>query len=72
MCMLCGLVCCGRYNDKHAMDHFDLTAHVFVFELNSSRIWNYRGDHFVHRLIKTNLRKQSDIDEQLEEIKSET
>lgn len=45
---------CGRYFKRHAVDHFDKTGHTFSIELNTSRIWNYRGDNYVHRMIKAN------------------
>ena len=39
----------------HAVKHYKETNHTFTIELNCQRIWNYRGDNYVHRLIKTRI-----------------
>ena len=50
---MCGYIGCGRYNAKHAVKHFEVLKHSFSMELDSQRIWSYKGDNYVHRLIKT-------------------
>ena len=55
LCLICGNIGCGRYQSRHAVTHFDVTQHTFTIELNSQRIWNYRGDFYVHRLIRTDI-----------------
>ena len=52
---MCGQIGCGRYNLMHAVEHFDRSNHSFSIELSCHRIWNYRGDNYVHRLIKTKI-----------------
>ncbi|ODV91197.1 hypothetical protein CANCADRAFT_119550 [Tortispora caseinolytica NRRL Y-17796] len=53
MCLICGNVGCGRYDHKHAFDHFTITGHGYSMDLNSQRIWDYASDCYVHRLIQT-------------------
>ena len=55
ICLCCAYVGCGRYNLKHAVEHNVKTSHNFSVEVNSHRIWNYHGDHYVHRIIQTKL-----------------
>jgi len=51
MCLVCGAVGCGRYDRKHALDHFHDTGHTYSVELDTQRVWDYSGDGYVHRLI---------------------
>lgn len=51
MCLVCGAVGCGRYDRKHALDHFRSTGHTYAVELDTQRVWDYSGDGYVHRLI---------------------
>lgn len=55
MCLICGFVGCGRYSQKHSLDHNASTNHNFAVELLSGRIWYYTGDCYVHRIVRTNL-----------------
>ena len=61
ICLICGYVGCGRYNQMHAVRHYDHSNHSFSIELSSQRIWNYRGDNYVHRLIKAKINEQSPL-----------
>jgi hypothetical protein len=69
ICLCCGYVGCGRYNLRHAVEHNVQTSHNFSIEVNSHRIWNYLGDHYVHRIIQTKLGNESNT--KYEEIEAE-
>ncbi|CBZ56207.1 Zn-finger in ubiquitin-hydrolases and other protein, related [Neospora caninum Liverpool] len=51
LCLICGHCGCGRYRLGHAKAHSAATRHRFCLHLPSGRIWDYRGDVFVHRLL---------------------
>ncbi|KAL7416589.1 hypothetical protein BDY24DRAFT_198626 [Mrakia frigida] len=52
ICLICGIVGCGRYSDgKHAQRHFESTGHLYALELETQRVWNYAADEYVHRLL---------------------
>ncbi|CCE78477.1 Piso0_001100 [Millerozyma farinosa CBS 7064] len=52
VCLICGNVGCDRYApDQHSLKHFVNSGHCFAMELNSSRVWDYVGDTYVHRLL---------------------
>ena len=53
ICIICGYIGCGRYFEKHAVNHSDNTLHNFSLEFSSHRIWNYKGDNYVHRMIRS-------------------
>lgn len=55
MCIICGFVGCGRYNDGHALEHYRESSHTFSIELESQRVWDYSGDNYVHRLVANRL-----------------
>jgi BRCA1-associated protein len=50
-CLICGRVGCGRYEGKHAYAHYEKSGHMFAMDLASKRVWDYRGDGYVHRII---------------------
>ena len=52
ICLICGNVGCGRYTSEHAQSHYLETQHNFAMALSDSRVWDYHGDYFVHRLIQ--------------------
>lgn len=52
ICLICGVVGCGRYKGGHAKDHWKETAHCFALELETQHVWDYAGDMWVHRLIR--------------------
>ncbi|MDP2438853.1 MAG: UBP-type zinc finger domain-containing protein [archaeon] len=52
ICLICGHIGCGRYEDRHAFQHFQQTQHTFSLELETQRVWDYVGDGYVHRLIQ--------------------
>ena len=63
ICLICGHVGCGRYEQKHAYElvadgqlaltlrHFMATSHTFSLQVGTQRVWDYAGDNYVHRLI---------------------
>lgn len=56
ICLICGNIGCGRYNKKHAIEHFERENHCFAMDIATQRVWDYAGDNYVHRL----LQNQSD------------
>lgn len=53
ICVVCGVVGCGRYSKGHARRHWKESGHVLAMELETQRVWDYNGDNYVHRLIQT-------------------
>lgn len=54
VCLICGHLGCGRYQDAHAKDHATENRHRFCYQLETGRIWDYASDVFVHRrLVQT-------------------
>lgn len=53
ICLICGYVGCGRYQEQHAYQHYQQTAHTFSMQLGNQRVWDYAGDNYVHRLIQS-------------------
>lgn len=52
ICLICGNVGCSRYApEQHSLKHFVTTGHCFAMEINTSRVWDYAGDNYVHRLV---------------------
>ncbi|RUS15022.1 hypothetical protein BC938DRAFT_477122, partial [Jimgerdemannia flammicorona] len=52
ICLICGHIGCGRYQEAHAYHHFTATSHLYALELETQRVWDYAGDGYVHRLIQ--------------------
>lgn len=50
--LICGNIGCGRYNGRHAQQHYQQTGHTFAMDMNDQHIWNYAGEHYVHRLLQ--------------------
>lgn len=50
VCLICGFVGCGRYEEGHAIRHWNDTQHCYSLELETQQIWDYVGDKYVHRL----------------------
>lgn len=65
ICQLCGYIGCGRYQQGHAYKHFLETMHSFAVDIESGRIWHYRGDGYVHRIIKGVV--NADVDFEIQE-----
>ena len=70
ICLVCGNVGCGRYTAEHAQHHYLETTHNFAMALSDSRVWDYAGDYFVHRLV-TNESSGKMIETKSDEKKSE-
>lgn len=52
VCLICGNLGCSRYApEQHSLKHFVETGHCFAMEVATSRVWDYAGDNYVHRLI---------------------
>ncbi|AET41089.1 Etp1p Ecym_7244 [Eremothecium cymbalariae DBVPG len=62
VCLICGHMGCGRYNSKHAIQHYETTSHCFSMDITTNRVWDYAGDNYVHRLV------QNEVDGKLVEI----
>lgn len=52
ICLICGNVGCGRYDQQHAIKHWEHTGHCFSMETNTQRVWDYAEDGYVHRLVQ--------------------
>jgi BRCA1-associated protein len=52
ICLICGHVGCGRYQGGHAALHYRESGHCYALQLGSHRVWDYKGDNFVHRLLQ--------------------
>ncbi|EXX79614.1 Etp1p [Rhizophagus irregularis DAOM 197198w] len=52
ICLVCGNIGCGRYQEAHAYHHYKETFHLYALELETQRVWDYAGDGYVHRLIQ--------------------
>ncbi|KAH3669202.1 hypothetical protein WICMUC_005041 [Wickerhamomyces mucosus] len=52
VCLICGNVGCGRYDSKHAIDHYERSNHCFAMDASTQRVWDYAGDNYVHRLLQ--------------------
>ncbi|GAV82487.1 zf-UBP domain-containing protein/BRAP2 domain-containing protein [Cephalotus follicularis] len=50
VCLICGIVRCGRYKEGHAIRHWKDTQHCYSLDLTTQQIWDYVGDNYVHRL----------------------
>jgi len=51
VCLTCGFVGCGRYSNRHSVQHFQETQHPFSLELATLRIWDYvHEDGYAHRV----------------------
>lgn len=52
ICLICGHVGCGRYQAGHAAGHYRETGHCYALQVGAHRVWDYKGDNFVHRLLQ--------------------
>eukprot|EP00934_Nitzschia_sp_Nitz4_P002850 Nitzschia sp. Nitz4//scaffold182_size44100//22186//24282//NITZ4_007255-RA/size44100-processed-gene-0.43-mRNA-1//1//CDS//3329539568//2840//frame0 len=51
VCLTCGHVGCGRYSNRHSVEHFHKTQHPYSLELATLRIWDYvHEDSYAHRV----------------------
>ncbi|CAO3628686.1 unnamed protein product [Cunninghamella echinulata] len=55
ICMICGHIGCGRYQEAHAYEHYRETNHLYALEIDTQRVWDYVGDGYVHRLIQNTV-----------------
>ncbi|QKX55634.1 uncharacterized protein TRUGW13939_02731 [Talaromyces rugulosus] len=53
ICLICGCIGCGRYDEAHAFAHYKETSHAFAMDLSSQRVWDYVSDSYVHRIIQS-------------------
>ena len=52
ICVICGNIGCGRYDDAHAFAHYKNTKHTYAMDVVTQHVWDYAGDGYVHRLIQ--------------------
>ncbi|OMH80177.1 RING finger protein ETP1-like protein [Zancudomyces culisetae] len=52
ICVICGVVGCGRYKGGHMHKHYLETNHIYAMELETQRVWDYAGDGYVHRIMQ--------------------
>jgi len=52
ICLICGAIGCDRYNLGHAVEHFEIAYHRYSIDMDHERIWDYKDDKWVHRVIK--------------------
>ena len=52
ICLICGNVGCGRYEEGHAHAHYEETKHHYAMDIATQHIWDYAGDGYVHRLVQ--------------------
>ncbi|KAK9488976.1 BRCA1-associated protein 2-domain-containing protein [Lipomyces starkeyi] len=52
ICLICGNIGCGRYDEAHAFQHYMDSDHVYAMDLESQRVWDYASDGYVHRLVQ--------------------
>lgn len=64
ICLICGHIGCGRYDQAHAYDHYVATGHCYAMDTESQRVWDYVSDGYVHRLL------QNEVDGKLVELPS--
>ncbi|KAJ4381745.1 hypothetical protein N0V86_003110 [Didymella sp. IMI 355093] len=52
ICVICGNIGCGRYDEAHAFAHYKNTKHTYAMDVVTQHVWDYAGDGYVHRLIQ--------------------
>ncbi|KAF1998311.1 zf-UBP-domain-containing protein [Amniculicola lignicola CBS 123094] len=52
ICLICGNIGCGRYDEAHAFAHYETTSHTYAMDVVTQHVWDYAGDGYVHRLIQ--------------------
>ncbi|KAF2628680.1 zf-UBP-domain-containing protein [Macroventuria anomochaeta] len=52
ICVICGNIGCGRYDEAHAFAHYKATKHTYAMDVVTQHVWDYAGDGYVHRLIQ--------------------
>eukprot|EP00743_Colponemidia_sp_Colp-15_P007666 GILK01008297.1.p1 GENE.GILK01008297.1~~GILK01008297.1.p1 ORF type:complete len:487 (+),score=73.15 GILK01008297.1:41-1501(+) len=61
VCLICAQIGCGRYEGGHARDHFLDSMHTYAVEIGTQRVWDYLGDCYVHRLIRSARSSEPDV-----------
>lgn len=54
ICMICGYVACGRYQNADSKAHWKEKKHSLAMFHNEIAIWDYNRDEFVHRINTNN------------------
>eukprot|EP00658_Telonema_sp_P-2_P040388 TRINITY_DN28888_c0_g1_i2.p1 TRINITY_DN28888_c0_g1~~TRINITY_DN28888_c0_g1_i2.p1 ORF type:complete len:137 (-),score=15.61 TRINITY_DN28888_c0_g1_i2:128-538(-) len=52
MCLMCGHVGCGRSACGHGRTHYEATGHRFAIDVYGPRVWDYRREMYVHRVVQ--------------------
>ncbi|CAG8553435.1 17545_t:CDS:2 [Funneliformis caledonium] len=47
ICLVCGNIGCGRYQEAHAYCHYNETSHLYALELETQRVWDYADGKLV-------------------------
>lgn len=55
ICLVCGHIGCGRYDNAHAFDHYEVTGHCYAMDIGTQRVWDYASDSYVHRLLQNQV-----------------
>lgn len=55
ICLICGNIGCGRYDNAHAFDHYQVTGHCYAMDMSTQRVWDYASDSYVHRLLQNQI-----------------
>lgn len=53
ICLVCGHLGCGRGAGAHALAHYRATQHAYSMNLETRRVWDYAGDNYVHRIVRS-------------------
>ncbi|XP_031284958.1 BRAP2 RING ZnF UBP domain-containing protein 2-like [Pistacia vera] len=54
MCVICGFVGCGRYEEGHARTHWEeKPKHCYFVNLKKQSLWNYACGNYVYRVIRS-------------------
>jgi len=52
ICLICGNVGCGRYDEADAYFHYTQSLHCFAMDMTTQRVWDYASDGYVHRIVQ--------------------
>ena len=52
MCLMCGHIGCGRAACGHSRTHYEATGHRFAIDVYGPRVWDYRREMYVHRVVQ--------------------
>ncbi|KXT17532.1 hypothetical protein AC579_3220 [Pseudocercospora musae] len=47
ICLICGNIGCGRYDEAHAFAHYEETSHCYAMDISTQHVWDYAGDGLI-------------------------